>query len=146
MYGPPESAIWPTAAKIEAERKVPMDKPLAKTRIHVVDGNLQPVASGEMGELLIGGDGVARGYLNRPELTAEKFVPDRFSERPDARLYRTGDLVRLRNDGAIEYIGRADHQVKVRGDRIELGEIETVLGQHPSAQQVVVTVREDVPG
>jgi SAM-dependent methyltransferase/acyl carrier protein len=146
MYGPTETTIWSTAAKIEPDSRVTIGKPLLNTQIYVVDGKLQPVATGEVGELLIGGEGVARGYLNRPELTAEKFPSDHFSKRPGAGLYRTGDLVRLRDDGSIEFVGRADHQVKVRGHRIELGEIETVLGQHPGVRQAVVTLREDAPG
>jgi hypothetical protein len=101
---------------------------------------------GCIGELCIGGVGLARGYLNRPELTAEKFVPDPWSGRPGARLYRTGDLVRRRPDGALDFLGRIDHQVKVRGFRIELGEIESALLSAEGVEAAVVVVREDVPG
>ena len=100
---------------------------------------------GVAGELYTGGDGLARGYLNRPELTAEKFIPDPFSEDPAARLYKTGDLARYLLDGSIEFLGRIDHQVKIRGFRIELGEIEMVLGQHPTLRETAVIAREDVP-
>src|SRR5213593_3570215 len=96
------------------------------------------------GELYVGGQGVARGYWNRPELTSEKFIPDPFSTVADARLYRTGDLARYRDDGAIEVLGRMDHQVKLRGFRIELGEIESVLAEHAGIREAVVTVREDL--
>src|SRR5207302_2242327 len=109
---------------------------------------------GVPGELYIGGIGVARGYFNRPELTAEKFVPDPFvgarliapTLETGARLFKTGDLARYRPDGAIEFLGRIDHQVKLRGFRIELGEIEVVLAQHPAIKEVVVVAREDTPG
>jgi acyl carrier protein len=107
---------------------------------------MQPVPVGVYGELYIGGDGLARDYLKRPALTAEKFVPDPFSDTPGARLYRTGDLVRYRSDGTVEFQGRRDHQVKLRGYRIELGEIETVLSQHPEVQASVALAREDEPG
>jgi acyl carrier protein len=111
--------------------------------MYVLDRYFQLVPPGSKGELLIGGDGLARGYLQRPELTAERFVPNRFSSKPGARLYRTGDLVRYRPDGQLEYLGRLDHQVKIRGFRIELGEIETVLRAYPSVADLLVTVRED---
>ena len=105
-----------------------------------------PALSGVPGELHIGGVGVARGYLNRPELTAEKFIPDAFSAKPGARLYKTGDLARFLPDDNLEFLGRTDHQVKVRGFRIELTEIETVLGEHPLVREVAVVAREDAPG
>ena len=105
-----------------------------------------PYLIGVPGELYVGGAGLTRGYLNRPELTAEFFIPHPFSHAPGARLYKTGDVVRYRSDGNLEYLGRLDHQVKLRGIRMELGEIEAVLVQHPSVRETVVIVREDVPG
>jgi len=99
---------------------------------------MRPLPAGETGELYAGGDGVARGYLNRPEVTAEKFLPDPYSEEPGARMYRTGDRARWREDGVVEFLGRLDDQVKVLGHRIEPGEIETVLGTHEGIGQVSV--------
>jgi amino acid adenylation domain-containing protein len=116
----------------------PIGRPVANTRLYVVNRELEPQPVGVPGELYAGGTGVGRGYLGRPELTAERFVPDVFSPEPGARLYRTGDLCRSRPDGAIEYLGRIDHQVKVRGFRIELGEIEAALGRHPGVREAVV--------
>jgi hypothetical protein len=104
------------------------------------------VPLGAVGDLYIGGDGLARGYLNRPELTAERFIPDPFSDEPGARMYKTGDLARYRADGAIEFLGRSDFQVKVRGHRIELGEIESCLLEHPQVRETVVVARELTPG
>ncbi|ROH82146.1 non-ribosomal peptide synthetase, partial [Lonsdalea populi] len=120
--------------------------PIANTRIYILDAQGQPAPLGVAGEIYIGGVGVARGYLHRPELTAERFIPDPFSTTPDARLYQTGDLGRWLPDGSIEYLGRNDFQVKVRGFRIEPGEIEARLMQCPGVREAVVVAREDSPG
>jgi amino acid adenylation domain-containing protein len=149
LYGPTEAAIDVTywACQRNSERhSVPIGYPIANTQLYILDPDGNPVPVGAQGELYIGGVGVARGYLNRPELTAERFVHDPFSVRPDARLYRTGDIARYLPDGAIECLGRLDQQVKLRGFRIELGEIETVLVHSPAVREAVVTVREDIPG
>ena len=120
--------------------------PIPDLQIYVLDANRHPMPLGVPGEMYVGGAGLARGYLNRQELTAERFVPDRITERPDARLYRTGDLARILPGGDIEYLGRIDQQVKIRGFRIELGEIESVLCEHPAVREAVVMAREDDPG
>ena len=147
MYGPTETTIWSSAARITAEdASISIGQPIANTQLYILDPHLQPVPMGVTGELHIGGLGLARGYRNRPELTAEKFVPDPFSGVPGTRLYKTGDVARLRAKGQIELLGRLDHQVKIRGFRIELGEIEARIGEHPMVKEVVVTAREDVPG
>jgi amino acid adenylation domain-containing protein/FkbM family methyltransferase len=126
LYGPTEAAIDVTAYRCRKEdRLVPIGKPVANTRIYLVDETFQPVPVGGVGELCIAGECLARGYLNQPELTAEKFVKNPF--QPGARMYRTGDLARWLPDGNIEYLGRADHQIKIRGNRVELGEIEAVI-------------------
>ena len=128
-------------ATAEWKQSPPIGIPIANTQVHLLDEKLQRVPIGVPGQLYLGGVGVARGYLDRPELTAERFIPDPWSTRPDARLYRTGDLARYLADGNIEFLGRADNQVKVRGFRIEPGEIESVLRLHPAVQDVVVVVR-----
>jgi acyl carrier protein len=141
MYGPTETTVWSAAQVVgEVNGTVPIGRPIANTVIRILDERLQPMAEGEPAEIFIGGEGVARGYLNRPELTAEKFIADPFSLDAKERLYRTGDIGRFRADGAIEFLGRADHQVKLHGHRIELGEIESVLSQHPAVQECVVHV------
>ncbi len=147
MYGPTETTIWSTIYQVEADsRQVPIGQPIANTQCYILDAQLQLVPIGVVGELYIGGDGLAKGYLNKPELTAERFVTNPLTKTYGARLYRTGDLVRYRSDGQIEYIGRVDYQVKVRGHRIELGEIESNLNRHPAIRQSVVVVREDTRG
>lgn len=168
-YGPTEVAIGPTYYSIDGrvlsgealERRangqvddgkevkfsatVPIGGPIANTRIYILNEQRQPVPRGMTGELYIGGVGVARGYLNRAELTAEKFIPDPFSQQAGDRLYRTGDLGRYLPDGSIEFLGRVDFQVKLRGFRIELEEIESVLSQHHDVQQAVIQVRGSNP-
>jgi non-ribosomal peptide synthetase component F len=145
-YGPTEVTIgaaaylFPKQPTENMSRSVPVGRPNANTKIYLLDPNLQPVPLGVPGELCVGGDMLARGYLNQPSLTAEKFIPDFFSNRFGARLYRTGDLARYLPDGNIELIGRTDHQIKFRGFRIELGEIESVLVQHPDVRDAVVVL------
>ncbi|MGS2618251.1 amino acid adenylation domain-containing protein [Micromonospora sp. LZ34] len=144
-YGPTETTVLAVSGELTAAETdpVPIGRPLPNHRAYVVDAQLRPVPPGETGELLIGGPGLADGYLNRPALTAERFVPDPFSGLPGERLYRTGDLVRQEPDGRIVYLGRADRQVKIRGQRIELGEVEAVLADLPGVDRVAV---EAVPG
>jgi amino acid adenylation domain-containing protein len=150
MYGPTESTTFTTWHQVkqvpEGATTVSIGRPLSNTQVYILNDRLEPVPARVPGELYIGGDGLARDYLNRPELTAERFVPHPFSATPGARLYRTGDLVRYLPDGNIEFIGRVDHQVKVRGFRVELGEIEAVLSQHPGVREVVVVARHDERG
>jgi amino acid adenylation domain-containing protein/non-ribosomal peptide synthase protein (TIGR01720 family) len=146
LYGPTEAAVDVTfwhCRKEANRRSVPIGRPIANTRIHIVDEQLEPVAVGVPGELLIGGVAVGRGYLNRPELTAAKFIPDPFRDVPGARLYRTGDLARYRDDGAIEFLGRLDQQVKIRGFRIEPGEVEDALRSYPGVRDCVVLALEE---
>ena len=146
LYGPTETTITSTFKKMEVAEKVNIGKPVDNTKIYILGpgGSLNPV--GITGELCIGGKGVARGYLNRPELTAQKFVPDPFSEQGDELIYHTGDLARWLPDGNIEYLGRLDDQVKIRGYRIELGEIESALSLHPSIKQAVILAKENPAG
>jgi len=149
-YGPTESTTFACCHAIvcgdEIGDSVPIGKPIANTTAHILNAQLEPVPVGVTGELFIGGDGLARGYWNSPELTAEKFIRDPFSTGPNARLYRTGDLARWREDGVIEFLGRADNQVKLRGFRIELGEIENALRQQPEVLDSAVVVREEIGG
>jgi amino acid adenylation domain-containing protein len=148
LYGPTEAAVDVTYWECQREsnlRTVPIGRPVANTQMYILDRNMQPVPTGVSGELYIGGVQVARGYVNRPDLTAEMFIPDPFSDNPKARLYKTGDLAHYLPDGSIEYLGRIDFQVKIRGLRVELGEIEAVLSQHPAVREAVVLLREDVP-
>jgi amino acid adenylation domain-containing protein/non-ribosomal peptide synthase protein (TIGR01720 family) len=149
LYGPTEAAVDVTfwaCARGDVPRNIPIGRPIANAHIHLLDRWLRPVPCGIPGELYIGGRPVGRGYLGNPALTAERFVPDLFSEEPGARLYRTGDLVRRTSDGALEFLGRLDHQVKIRGFRIELGEIEAALGLHPGVREAAVVTREERPG
>jgi amino acid adenylation domain-containing protein len=144
-YGPTEATVWATAERLsidEPRRPIPIGRPTSATRVYVVDANLEPVAIGRTGEIVIGGLGVARGYLQRPSLTAERFVADPFSKVPGARLYRTSDLSRLSAQGTLQFMGRLDSQVKLRGFRIELGEIEARLREHESVRHAAVVVRE----
>jgi amino acid adenylation domain-containing protein len=149
LYGPTEAAVDVTAWRCEreSERKVvPIGWPTANVQVYLLDEQLRPVVAGEDGELHIGGVQLARGYLNRPALTAEKFVPDPLSTEPGARLYKTGDVARHLPDGAIEYAGRIDHQVKICGVRIEAGEIEAAVVEHGAVRACAVLAREDAPG
>jgi natural product biosynthesis luciferase-like monooxygenase protein len=148
MYGPTETTIWSTCAEVSKEHdaRVTIGRPIANTDVYVVDARLRLAPIGVPGELLIGGAGVSRGYLARPELTREKFIPDALSAAPRSPLYRTGDLVRWSDDGALEFLGRIDHQVKLRGYRVELGEIESALTRHPAIRQAVVVARPDGSG
>lgn len=144
MYGPTETAVWSASATIGPhDCRVSIGKPIANTSVYVLDRNRQPRPIGVSGELYIGGDGTTRGYWNRPELSADRFVPDPYR---GGRMYRTGDLVRWRADGVLEFLGRTDHQVKIRGHRIELGEIERAIADSVTVREVVVVAREDVPG
>ncbi len=145
LYGPTEAAVEVTHWECTpgaGRWVVPIGHPVANTQIHLLGQYGEPVPVGVVGELNIAGVQVARGYLGRPELTAERFVPDPFSSRPGARIYRTGDLARRRVDGAVEYLGRLDHQIKIRGFRIELGEIEAALAAHPAVAEAVVVARD----
>jgi natural product biosynthesis luciferase-like monooxygenase protein len=145
MYGPTETTIWSTSARVgESGSPITIGRPIANTRCVVVDRHLRALPIGVPGELLIGGAGVARGYLDRPELTAERFVALQ-SETAifDGRFYRTGDLARWRDDWTLEFLGRTDHQIKLRGQRIELGEIEAAVCTHPAVREAIVLLRRD---
>src|SRR5689334_703632 len=149
-YGPSESHVateyvlrgnpndWPALP--------PIGTPIANTQIYLLDEHMQPVFIGVPGELYIGGVALAQGYLARPELTAERFLPNPFSKKPGERIYRTGDLARYRADGAIEYLGRIDQQVKLRGFRVELGDVEAVLLRHPAVKEAVAMISAESPG
>ncbi len=149
-YGPTETTVGVLTYQVKTQddrisETVPLGRPLPNAQIYLLDSHLQPVPVGVPGELYIGGAGLARGYLQQPELTAEKFIRHPFSQEPEARLYRTGDLARYLPDGTIEFIGRADRQVKLRGFRLELGEIEAALSAHSSVSEAVVLLQESEP-
>ncbi len=148
LYGPSETTTYSSWVAMDREDGFAphIGKPVGNTQFYLLDEQQQPVPLGVPGEIYIGGAGVARGYLNRDDLTAERFLPDPFSQDQTARMYRTGDLGRYLADGNIEYLGRNDDQVKIRGFRIELGEIDARLAKHPAIHEAVVTAREDVPG
>ncbi|HMI17032.1 MAG TPA: amino acid adenylation domain-containing protein, partial [Bradyrhizobium sp.] len=149
-YGPTENTTFTCCYTVADERalapSIPIGRPIANTRVYVLDASLQPVPVGVLGELYAGGDGVACGYLNQPQLTAERFIPDPFNSRAGARLYRTGDQVRWQPDGNLEFLRRLDSQVKIRGFRVELGEIETVLRETAGVREAVVSLCEDTAG
>lgn len=152
-YGPTEVTITATTYEIpqrpphdDPPGRIPIGKALGNRVAYILNGNLQPVPAGVVGELFFGGGSIARGYLARPELTASAFIPDPFRAEPGALMYRTGDLARFLPDGNIEFLGRKDHQVKIRGFRIELGEVESVLTRNPLVREGVVVARREAPG
>jgi hypothetical protein len=139
-YGPTEATVCSTLGLVEGGERVWVGRPVANTRAYVVDAAFRPVPVGVPGELYLAGDGLSRGYHRRPALTAERFVPDPFGP-PGSRMYRVGDRVRWRPDGNLDYLGRLDHQVKIRGHRVETGEIESVLAEHPAVREAAVVAR-----
>ncbi|MEU2901259.1 amino acid adenylation domain-containing protein, partial [Streptomyces sp. NPDC001273] len=149
-YGPTETTTFathhPVPRPYSGSATVPIGRPMANTRVYVLDARLRPVPPQVTGELYVAGTGVARGYLGKPGMTAERFVADPYGSGPGGRMYRTGDLVRANAEGDLEYMGRADHQVKVRGFRIEPGEIENVLTDHPAIGQAAVVAHHDQSG
>ncbi|MGA9770775.1 MAG: amino acid adenylation domain-containing protein [Blastocatellia bacterium] len=146
-YGPTEATVWSTVARSEnPDRKPEIGRPIENTKVYVLDSNLSPVPVGVVGELHIAGVGLAYGYLNCSDLTADKFIPNPFSRKPGSRLYKTGDLARYRSDGNVDFLGRLDNQVKVRGFRIELREIEEALRQHERVKDAVALVADDESG
>lgn len=147
LYGPTETTVWSTIERVTCDAQpITIGRPIANTRIYILDTARQPVPIGAIGEIYIGGDGVARGYRNRLDLTEDRFVLDPFTDRPGERMYRTGDLGRFLPDGRIVHLGRSDDQVKIRGFRIELAEIESALVRHPAVAQAAVAAREDRGG
>ncbi len=147
LYGPTETTVWSAIQAVHhATESIPIGRPIANTQMYILDAHLRPVPRGVIGAIYIGGAGLARGYWGRAELTAERFIPHLFSNLPGSRLYETGDEGRYRADGTIDFLGRRDHQVKIRGHRIEIGEIEAHLRDTAGIQEAVVVVREDIPG
>jgi amino acid adenylation domain-containing protein len=147
VYGPTETTVWSSIRALRADDDaVSMGSPIANTSIYLLDDSSNAAPLGAAAELYIGGSGVARGYHGRPGLTAERFIPDALGSEPGQRLYRTGDLARHRADGSLEYLGRADHQVKIRGHRIEPGEIESRLLEHDAVREAVVVARDTPAG
>jgi amino acid adenylation domain-containing protein len=148
QYGPTETTVdvlfWPCVRDLN-RRNVPIGRPISNTMALVLDPYLSPVPVGVPGELYVGGESLARGYLNQPDLTSERFIPNPFAIKAGSRLYKTGDLVRQLPDGNIEFLGRIDNQIKLRGFRIEMGEVESVISQYPDVGEVTVMLREDVP-
>ena len=148
-YGPTEGTVWASVHRCphpSGRQSVPIGRPIANTRVYILDTWGEPVPVGVAGDLYIGGAGVTRGYLHQPELTAQRFVPDPYAVQAGARMYRTGDIGRWLADGSLEFLGRNDDQVKIRGFRIELGEIQERLQEHPAVEEAVVIAREDAPG
>ena len=147
LYGPTETTIWSSVHQVKADRElISIGRPLANVKYYILDSHLMPLPIGIPGELYIGGDCLARGYFNRPELTAERFVVDPFSDRPQARMYKTGDLAYYTQEGTIICIGRLDRQVKIRGFRIEIEEIESAILQYPGVQAAAVIVQANTTG
>ncbi len=152
MYGITETTVHVTQREITLEDldtsrgSSPIGRAIPDLRVYLLDRNGRAVPPGVVGEIFVGGPGVARGYLGRPALTADRFVPDPLGDRPGARLYRSGDLARRRKDGDLEYVGRSDHQVKVRGFRVELGEVEAAVARHPEVREVVAVARQGAGG
>jgi acyl-CoA synthetase (AMP-forming)/AMP-acid ligase II len=144
-YGLSEDTTYTTVSVIKrgCEEPVTIGRPIANRQLYILDEYQQMVPIGVIGELYVAGNGLARGYINRPDLTAERFLPNRFGDHTKTRMYRTGDLVRYLPDGQLAYIGRKDHQIKLRGHRIDLGEIEMTLATHADVEQCVVICRED---
>jgi acyl-coenzyme A synthetase/AMP-(fatty) acid ligase/acyl carrier protein len=144
LYGPTETTVWSASQKVSpADKQILIGRPVANNTLYVLDPERELVPIGSVGELYIGGDGLAREYLHRPDVTAERFITHTFAPGHTERLYRTGDLVRHTRDGRLEFIGRIDAQIKIRGVRIELGEIEVVLREHPEIRDAVVLVVDD---
>jgi len=147
MYGPTETTIWSTTCLVEkSPTTITIGSPIVNTEAYILDRKYEPAPVNLAGKLYLGGEGVVRGYINSPDLTAERFVPDPFSGRAGSRIYLTGDVTRYLSNGKIEFLGRADQQVKLRGHRIELGEIEAALEQHPVIHQAAALVQEDSRG